>query len=393
MEMGIQVFNCKRTGCLMDTKFDIAIIGGGLAGLSLSIQCASAGYRTVLFEKENYPFHKVCGEYISNESLPFLEQLGVPLTSWGLPGITHLNISAPNGKAYPFTLPLGGFGVSRYKLDQCLYEIALSKGVTVLTYTKVQDIQFTQNQFEITTNKGSYQSTLAAGSFGKRSNIDVHLARPFAKARPNALNNFIGVKYHIRYPHPTNQVALHNFDNGYCGIEEIENGECCLCYLTTADNLKKSGNSIPAMEATILQKNPLLKHIFENAEFIYTKPLTISQISFQKKSQVQVHILCVGDAAGMITPLCGNGMSIALHGSKIAFQNINNYFKQGQDRAILEASYEKQCQKQFATRIFVGRTIQRLFGNARITNLFLQIMHYLPRLSKKLIKATHGSAY
>ena len=137
MEMGIQVFNCKRTGCLMDTKFDIAIIGGGLAGLSLSIQCASAGYRTVLFEKENYPFHKVCGEYISNESLPFLEQLGVPLTSWGLPGITHLNISAPNGKAYPFTLPLGGFGVSRYKLDQCLYEIALSKGVTVLTHTKV----------------------------------------------------------------------------------------------------------------------------------------------------------------------------------------------------------------------------------------------------------------
>jgi flavin-dependent dehydrogenase len=236
----------------MNNEFDIAIIGGGLAGLSLSIQCAEAGYSTILFEKENYPFHKVCGEYISYESFPFLEKLGVPLSNWGLPSITDLNISAPSGTAYQFTLPLGGFGVSRYKLDQCLYEIALSKGVSVLTNTKVQDIQFTQNKFEITTDIGSYQSNVAAGSFGKKSNLDVKLSRPFAKARPNALNNFIGVKYHIRYPHPTNQVALHNFDNGYCGIEEIENGECCLCYLTTAANLKKSGNNIAVMEENIL---------------------------------------------------------------------------------------------------------------------------------------------
>ena len=377
----------------MNTEFDIAIIGGGLAGLSLSIQCIEAGYSTILFEKENYPFHKVCGEYISNESLPFLEKLGVPLSHWGLPSITDLTLSAPSGAAYQFSLPLGGFGVSRYKLDQCLYEIALSKGVTLLTNTKVQDIHFTQNKFEITTDKGSYQSNIAAGSFGKKSNMDVHLSRPFAKARPNALNNFIGVKYHIRYAHPSHQVALHNFENGYCGIEEIEDGQCCLCYLTTAANLKKSGNSISVMEENILFKNPLLKEIFTNAEFIYNKPLTITQISFQKKSQIEDHILLVGDAAGMITPLCGNGMSIALHGSKIAFQNIDYYFKNGQNRDILEASYEKQWQKLFANRIFIGRTIQRLFGNARITNIFLQIMQYFPTLTKKLIKGTHGRPF
>jgi flavin-dependent dehydrogenase len=377
----------------MNTEFDIAIIGGGLAGLSLSIQCAEAGYSTILFEKENYPFHKVCGEYISNESFPFLEKLGVPLSSWGLPSITDLNISAPNGRSYQFTLPLGGFGVSRFKLDNCLYQIALTKGVTVLTSTKVQGIKFIQNRFEISTDNGSYQSNIAAGSFGKRSNLDINLSRPFVKAKPNALNNFIGVKYHIRYPHPSNQIALHNFNNGYCGIEEIENGECCLCYLTTAENLKKSENNIKLMEENILYKNPSLKHIFNNAEFIYNKPLTISQISFQKKSQIEDHMLCIGDAAGMITPLCGNGMSIALHGSKIAFQHIDHYFNNGQNRVILESGFEKQWQRQFANRIFVGRTIQRLFGSDHITNLFLQIMQYFPRISKKLIKATHGNPF
>ena len=57
-------------------KFDLAIVGGGLAGLSLSIQLARAGWQVVVFEKEFYPFHKVCGEYISMESRKFLTDVG-----------------------------------------------------------------------------------------------------------------------------------------------------------------------------------------------------------------------------------------------------------------------------------------------------------------------------
>ena len=56
-----------------EQPYDVAIIGGGLAGLSLAIQCASQNVSVVLFEKETYPYHKVCGEYISLESQPFLE--------------------------------------------------------------------------------------------------------------------------------------------------------------------------------------------------------------------------------------------------------------------------------------------------------------------------------
>ncbi|HZZ75876.1 MAG TPA: FAD-dependent oxidoreductase, partial [Puia sp.] len=51
-----------------DRKYDVAIVGGGLAGLSLAILLARESYRVCLFEKEAYPFHKVCGEYISMES-------------------------------------------------------------------------------------------------------------------------------------------------------------------------------------------------------------------------------------------------------------------------------------------------------------------------------------
>src|SRR4030095_12846053 len=104
--------------------YDVAIAGGGLAGLALSIQCAKAGHRTILFEKEKYPFHKVCGEYISFESWDFLEDLGVPLSQMNLPVIRHLLVTAPNGKTLEHQLPLGGFGISRYRLDAMLAEIA-----------------------------------------------------------------------------------------------------------------------------------------------------------------------------------------------------------------------------------------------------------------------------
>ena len=62
-----------------DRIYDIAIVGGGLAGLSLSILLARKGFRICLFEKESYPFHKVCGEYISMESWDFLVGLGFGL--------------------------------------------------------------------------------------------------------------------------------------------------------------------------------------------------------------------------------------------------------------------------------------------------------------------------
>ncbi len=113
------------------SQYDIAITGGGLAGLSLAILSARQGYSVILFEKEEYPFHKVCGEYISLESWDFMEDLGLPLSEWKPPIIRKLQTSDVYGRVHSFDLPLGGFGISRYKADYELYKIAVSSGVEV----------------------------------------------------------------------------------------------------------------------------------------------------------------------------------------------------------------------------------------------------------------------
>jgi menaquinone-9 beta-reductase len=371
----------------------IAIIGGGLAGLALAIQSAKAGYAVTLFEKENYPQHKVCGEYISLESWDFLQSLGLPLSTMQLPIIKHFQVSDVKGKIFSANLPLGGFGVSRYQLDEMLYALALQAGVQVHTQTKVNDVQFVNDQFLLDTTKGKFEAKIVAGSFGKRSNLDVKWNRSFVLQKQNKLNNYIGVKYHIQFAHPKDLIALHNFENGYCGISKVENDVCCLCYLTTAENLQKSNNNIQQMEKEILSSNPQLKNIFANATFLFAKPVTIAQISFDKKEQVMDHMLMLGDAAGMITPLCGNGMSMALHGSKIAFQNMDAFLQGKINRQTMETQFQQQWNKQFAQRLKVGRAVQSMFGSNARTSFLIRMMKLFPFLAKPLIKMTHGKSF
>jgi flavin-dependent dehydrogenase len=373
--------------------YDVTIAGGGLAGLALSIQLARAGYSVILLEKERYPYHKVCGEYVSLESWNFLEELGLPLSDWNLPVIRRLLLSAPNGNSIGHELPLGGFGISRYKLDSALAEIARSEGVVLKELTKVTEICFERSRFTIRTNEDVFYSRVACATFGKRSNLDIKWRRPFTEKRSDRLNNFIGVKYHVRSDFPADLVGLHNFKDGYCGISRIEDGNCCLCYMTTARNLRACGNSIPEMERVIVRQNPFLEKIFSSANFLFPQPVTISQISYEKKSQVKDHVLFIGDAAGMIPPLAGNGMSMALHGSKIAYACIDGFLKGRLARYEMEQEYIDGWNALFGKRLWVGRFLQRWFGNERRTNLLLYLLKPFPKLVSFLIRQTHGEPF
>jgi len=373
--------------------YDVIITGGGLAGLSLSIQLVRAGYRVALFEKESYPYHKVCGEYISLESWNFLQDLGLPLSDWNLPIIHRLLLSAPNGQSLEHELPLGGFGISRYKIDAALAVIARSAGVDLYESVKVTDIVFEKSQFRVETSAGTFYSAVACGTFGKRSNLDVKWQRTFIRKRSKQLNNYVGVKYHVKGEFPADLIGLHHFKNGYCGVSRIEDDKCCLCYMTTAENLRISGNSIPEMEKRILRQNPYLEKLFSSMNPLFEQPLTISQISFERRTQVEDHILFIGDAAGMAPPLSGNGMSMALHGSKIAFQCINAFLQGQLARYELEQDYSDQWNRQFGRRLWMGRFLQRWFGSESRTNLLLSSLKPFPKLVSFLIRQTHGQPF
>jgi flavin-dependent dehydrogenase len=388
--MGISLVGDSKL-VIKNNKYDIAIVGGGLAGLSLSIQLAQKNYQVCLFEKEIFPFHKVCGEYISMESWDFLVGLGLPLEEWNLPRIHQLYISSPNGESILEKLPLGGFGISRHRLDSSLAEIAKILGVHLFENTKVYDVDFENDNHFIHTSAGVFNAKLACACYGKRSNLDVKWKRKFLNAGESF--NHVGVKYHVKTDMPDHQIALHNFRGGYCGISKIENDQYCLCYITRSDNLKSSNNSIPEMEEKILKQNPRLRELLENLNIVYKEPLTIAQISFNKKTQVENHVLFIGDAAGMITPLCGNGMSMALHASKIANEVIVAFLENRIGRREMEISYRKKWRLQFARRLQTGRLLQRLFGKTFWSVWMIRILKPFPVIIRALIRQTHGEKF
>jgi flavin-dependent dehydrogenase len=376
----------------MNEEYDVAIIGGGLAGLATSIQLAKEGLSVIVFEKEKYPFHKVCGEYISLESWNYLNQLGLPLQEMNLPIIDTLLLTAPNGKSFTTKLPLGGFGISRYWLDGSLADIATQNGVHLTEETKIDDVIFDEN-FQINFRSERIRARVCCAAYGKRSNLDIKWKRNFLTAGDKRVDNYVGVKYHIKTDWQKNVIGLHNFEDGYCGISKIEDDKYCVCYMTKAENLKMCHNSIEELEETVLYKNHHLKTIFLSSEKCDSFPVTISQINFNPKSLVENHVLMLGDAAGMITPLCGNGMSIALHTSKIASILISDFINQKISRSQMENLYAKQWNHHFKKRLQTGRRLQRFFGNSRLSNFFVETFRLFPFLSKPVIKMTHGKPF
>ena len=365
---------------------DIIVIGGGLAGLCNAIHLSKMGKKVLLIEKNEYPKHKVCGEYISNEVLPYLDFLEVNPFDSGAVRINNFQLSTTKSNIISAKLPLGGFGISRYTLDLVLSEKAKENGVMILQDT-VLDVTFLKDVFQVETKQNSiFTSKIAIGAFGKRSLLDVKMGRNFIQKK----SPYLGVKIHVKGNFKEDLVALHNFKGGYCGVSKVENNAINLCYITNYATFKQYKN-IEDFQEQVVFKNNYLKEIFHSSEALFEKPLSISQISFETKKPVENHILMCGDSAGMIHPLCGNGMSMAIQSAQLASKLILNYFNgEIETRKELEKQYIRQWNRKFSLRLKAGHFIAMLFRKDTIASVLLQILKKLPFLLPIIIKQTHG---
>ena len=368
------------------TTFDVIIVGGGLAGLTNAIHLSKFKQRVLLIEKNSYPKHKVCGEYISNEVLPYLNSLGIDPIKEGAKKISKVQVSTTKGNLIKGVLPLGGFGMSRYFLDSLLLKKARFNGVQVLK-DSVDSICFKNGVFTVQTKDSkSFQSKITIGAFGKRSILDLKMDREFIKKK----SPYLAVKLHVKGDFPENLIALHNFKGGYCGVSKVENNSINLCYITEYNSFKKYKN-ITDFQRQVVFKNKHLKKIFEESNSVFKKPLTISQISFETKKPVENHIIMCGDTAGMIHPLCGNGMGMAITSARLASIRILKFLNgEIKTREDLEKQYFKDWNKEFKTRLKTGHFIARLFRNQTVSQIAYSILKKIPSLLPKMIQFTHG---
>lgn len=363
-------------------KYDLAIVGGGLAGLALAILEARAGQHVLLCEQKHYPYHKVCGEYISHESHAFLQHLGVPLADWQLTDIKRLKLTVPRYQL-ELALPLGGFGLSRHLLDSTLARLAREAGVTVLEGCKVLEVGGVLGNRVLHTSMGEFSAFWVAGSWGRRSVLHKQIPQK---------RNYVGVKWHLRGPLPNDLITLHTFSGGYGGMSRIENDLSCFCYLVDARRLKAAG-SIAQLETEIKHENPHLAQMLAPMEAVWEAPQSISQVTFLPKSRVHEGVLLLGDAAGSIAPLAGNGMSMALHAAWLLHQCWEQLGRSASGFDTLAAAYDQQWRRHFQLRTNVSYRLQGAFGQVKPASLLFKTVGVVPLLGKGLARLTHGAPF
>jgi menaquinone-9 beta-reductase len=365
----------------MDEAVDLVIVGGGLAGLSLSILCSEIGLKVVLFEKGSYPKHKVCGEYISRESVDFLSRLGLELDKLSLPQIDHFVLTSHHGNAAECALNPGGFGISRFLLDDLLAKRARSVGVVIEENSKVISVRYNREKFEIKTVKGqAILSKLCIGAYGRNSGLE--------ESKENTNQAYIGVKYHVDKGPKKDTIEIHNFVGGYCGISAIEDDKYCLCYLAKAEGVKNLRGNIDAFEEQILFQNPFLKERFDSRKLI--DRVVTSQLYFGVNNTASEYIK-IGDAAGFIPPITGNGMSLA-------FRNANEIFKsivENKDLNKIKNNNFKYINQYLKGRINKGIFLQNvLFVENNIFNKGLMFsMTKVPGLLNMMSKQAVGKPF
>jgi flavin-dependent dehydrogenase len=365
---------------------DVIIVGGGLAGLTSALHLLRAGLRVTVIERHPYPRHKVCGEYISNEVLPYLQWLEADPAVLHPSRIERVSISSVTGRTVEAALPLGGFGISRYVLDDFLMQKVRAAGGRVLEDT-VTGISFMNDSFLISMASGAkLNARFVIGAYGKRAALDQELARDFSSLK----SPWLAIKCHYAGNFPDGLVALHNFMGGYCGVSKVEHNIINVCYLVSYDTFRKYKN-IRTHQETVLYRNPHLKAVLENSRPLFERPVSISQVSFAEKQKVDSHMLMTGDTAGLIHPLCGNGMAMAIHSAKIASEQLLSYMSgEIRSRHELEKNYTKAWKAAFEKRMTAGKLLSAVFRNQQLAAGIMKGLTFFPGLLPVIIRQTHG---
>jgi len=99
----------------------------------------------------------------------------------------------------------------------------------------------------------------------------------------------------------------------------------------------------------------------------------------------------IGDSAGLIHPLCGNGMAMAIHSAKMISEKVQWFYtNRNITRSDLEKSYIEEWNQVFSARLKTGRLLQKILLNKRLSNISQVLLRKIPGTMPFIIKMTHG---
>jgi flavin-dependent dehydrogenase len=372
---------------------DIIIIGAGPAGSALAHVLARAGWDVLLLERDTFPRHKVCGEFLSPESQASLAALGLrdTVAALGPARMGVARVTAASGRALDVGLPGEAWGVSRFALDAALagaaaragaelrcgvsaVALAASGGATTVTLRGTQDAE------QVTARA----AVIACGRYPPRG-LRARAPRPPEQTA-------VGVKCHFGGVAPGPEVELYLFDGGYAGLAPVEGGRVNLCLLASRGALRRAGGDPLALVEAAADWNSALGRRLAGGASLPGTLVSVAPVDTADAPTPWHGAARLGDAAVMIPPLCGDGQAMALRSAEICAPLAGAALRGELTLAEWEAAYRRAWRAEFLARLRAARALQAALTAPGIAGAALAAGALFPPLARAMVHVTRGSA-
>jgi flavin-dependent dehydrogenase len=375
---------------------EIAIVGGGPSGSTAATHLADLGFDVCLIEKKIFPREILCGEFLSREVINNLKELNLFSSFLNLkPNPMNSFAMYDDKNEISTNLDFQAYGLKRSLFDNLLLASAKAKGVKVYQPFEVSEISKESNNYKLNLKSSAHSSQMifsryVVAAYGKRNYLDAKLERKYISYKSNR----DGIKYHVNKKYLKNikddQIQIFTADGIYCGVNSVSDEEVTFCFLE--DRAGISRTPVQSLER-LVNCNSSFKSLFsseiENV-FLSNRVYGSGDIFFGKRNKVENGIFMIGDAAQVIAPLAGDGISMAMDSAKLLANLFNDKKQKNISDADLQKMYDTEWQKNFNRRLRTALFIQKVLFKKSGRRIGLGGLHYFPQALNYFIKNTRG---
>jgi flavin-dependent dehydrogenase len=347
---------------------EVLIVGGSVAGATLAIHLGRRGLRTIICDKARFPRRKACGEGLLPHGARELKSLGFG----DPPGmrVSGIRYIGPSGGSATGTFADAGLGpgyvVHRDVFDHWLLNHARATPGVEIRRLEIDRFSMDSDGVEA----GGIRARIIVGADGLRSVF--HRQGPFRRTHPRRRR--VGMSMVIRgYPaRETVDVYLGRTGEAYVGPSGP--GEASLAVLLEHGiSLKEFLKEIPALRDVEIAR----------------PPIGASPLGSRVTPTVHARIVLIGDAAGAVDPVSGEGMSLALVTARVAAEAIRGAIESGDLRALSAYASDRRRRMEPAARL--GGVLLRLSRHPWLADRAVRGLSRTPEIFARLLRAACGA--
>jgi menaquinone-9 beta-reductase len=313
----------------------------------------------------------VCGEFLSPECIPYLH-------NWNIhpQPIPKVVLRTSNNKSLTFSFPTQAGGLSHIQLDPLLAKYAQKAGTVLKTSTQVKSIQPKKKQGD------PHVIQLSNGETIESSQMIIAMGRIPSYSLGCPTMRYVGFKAHFKNIVSEGNLEMYSFPGGYLGMAPIEENQCNVACLADVEMVKQFTDPHAFIENLIVS-HPFLSTSLSKENSLFDQWMITEIPSFGiRQTPEWLDAYFIGDAAVSIPPACGNGLSMAIIGGRLAAEYAVGFTAE---------KFKKMWKNKCASQVFWAKSLHKLLLHPFYGDKFLAIGNLFPYLSRKVYDLTRQS--